>query len=123
MLRPLGVGDVLDRTFTVYRSKPLIFIGLSAIWYLVLVLVFIVLAVAVFAGALAAFARQATSPSPELIASAVAGVIGFVIVAGVSAIPAFSPQSAAPVHAPSPRYLPKDRTIGESFPTRSSDAG
>jgi hypothetical protein len=115
MLRPLGVGDVLDRTFTVYRSKPLVFIGLSAIWYLLLVLVFIVLAVAIFAGALAAFARQATTPSPDLIAGAAAGIIGFVIVAVIVAILAFSAQSASLVYAASRRYLAKDPAIGESF--------
>ncbi|HYV23191.1 MAG TPA: glycerophosphoryl diester phosphodiesterase membrane domain-containing protein [Candidatus Bathyarchaeia archaeon] len=115
MLRPLGVGDVLDRTFTVYRTKPLLFIGLSAIWYLLLVLFFIVLAAVIFAGALAAFARQTATPSPEQIAGAVAGIIGFVIVAVIVAILLFSAQSAALVHAAARRYLAKEVTIGESF--------
>jgi len=123
MLRPLGVGDVLDRTFTVYRSKPLVFIGLSAIWYLLLVLVFVVLAVAVFAGALAAFTRQATTPSPEQIAGAAVGIIGFVIVAVIVAILAFSAQSASLVHAASRRYLAKDVAIGESFRSGLSASG
>jgi hypothetical protein len=123
MLRPLGVGDVLDRTFTVYRSKPLIFIGLSAIWYLVLVLVFVVLAVAIFAGALAAFARQATTPSPDQIAGAVVGIIGFVLVAVVVAILLFSAQSASLVHAAARRYLAKDVAIGESFRAGLSASG
>ena len=115
MLRPLGVGDVLDRTFTVYRSKPLVFIGLSAIWYLLLVLVFVVLAVAIFAGALAAFSRQTATPSPDQIAGALAGIIGFVIVAVIFAILLFSAQSAALVHAAARRYLAKDVAIGEAF--------
>jgi len=115
MLRPLGVGDVLDRTFTVYRSKPLVFIGLSAIWYLLLVLVFVVLAVVIFAGALAAFSRQATTPSPEQIAGAAVGIIGFVIVAVIVAILLFAAQSAALVHAAARRYLGKDVAIGEAF--------
>jgi len=115
MLRPLGVGDVLDRTFTVYRSKPLVFIGLSAIWYLLLVLVFVVLAVVIFAGALAAFSRQATTPSPEQIAGAAVGIIGFVIVAVIVAILLFAAQSAALVHAAGRRYLGKDVAIGEAF--------
>ncbi len=122
-LRPLGVGDVLDRTFTVYRSKPLVFIGLSAIWYLLLVLVFVVLAVAIFAGALAAFARQATTPSPEQIAGAAVGIIGFVLVAIVVAIIAVSAQSASLVHAASRRYLAKDVAIGESFRAGLSASG
>lgn len=123
MLRPLGVGDVLDRTFTVYRSKPLLFIGLSAIWYLVLVLVFIVLAAVVFAGALAAFANQAGSPSPEQLAGAVAGVIGFVVVAVVVAILLVSAQSASLVYAAGRRYLAGDAAIGESFRAGLSAAG
>jgi hypothetical protein len=123
LLRPLGVGDVLDRTFTVYRSKPLVFMGLAAIWYLVLFLVFIVLAVAIFAGALAAFARQATNPSPEQIASAAVGIIGFVIVVVIVAILAFSAQSASLVHAASRRYLAKDVAIGESFRAGLSASG
>src|SRR5713101_8228216 len=76
MLRPLGVGDVLDRTFTVYLSKPLIFIGLSAIWYLLLFIVFVLLAAVIFAGALSVFARQTATPSPELAAGAIVGVVG-----------------------------------------------
>ncbi|MEK6224988.1 MAG: hypothetical protein AABM40_01690 [Chloroflexota bacterium] len=123
MLRPLGVGDVLDRTFTVYRSKPLVFMGLAAIWYLVLFLVFIVLAVAIFAGALAAFSRQATTPSPEQIAGAAVGIIGFVIVVVIVAILAFSAQSASLVHVASRRYLAKDVAIGESFRAGLSASG
>ena len=123
ILRPLGVGDVLDRTFTVYRSRPLLFIGLSAIWYLLLVLVFIVLAVAIFAGALAAFSRQATTPSPELIAGAAVGIIGFVLVAVVVAILFVSAQSASLVHAAARRYLAKDAAIGESFRAGLSASG
>ena len=115
MLRPLGVGDVLDRTFTVYRAKPLVFIGLSAIWYLLLVLVFVALAVAIFAGALAAFSRQTATPSPDQIAGAAAGIIGFVIVAVIVAILLFSAQSAALVHAAARRYLARDVAIGEAF--------
>ena len=122
-LRPLGVGDVLDRTFTVYRSKPLVFIGLSAIWYLLLVLVFAVLAVAIFAGALASFARQGTTPSPDQIAAAAVGIIGFVLVVVIVAILAFSAQSASLVHAASRRYLAMDLAIGESFRAGISASG
>jgi hypothetical protein len=123
MLRPLGVGDVLDRTFNVYRSKPLVFIALSAIWYLLLVLVVIVLAAAIFAGSLAAFARQTTTPSPEVAAGAIIGIIGFVIVAVVVAILLLAAQSAALVDAAARRYLAKPATIGESFRAGLSAAG
>jgi hypothetical protein len=123
MLRPLGVGDVLDRTFNVYKSKPLLFIGLSAIWYLLLVLFFVVLAVAIFAGPLAAFSRQATTPSPEQLAGAAVGIAGFIIVAVVVAILVFSAQSAALVHAGARRYFASDVTIGEAFRAGLSASG
>lgn len=122
-LHPLGVGDVLDRTFNVYRSKPMLFIVLSAIWYLLLVLVFVVLAVVLFAGALAAFSRQAATPSPEQVAGAAVGIIGFVVVAIVVAIVLFSAQSASLVHAAARRYLAKDVAIGESFRAGLSASG
>ena len=122
-LRPLGVGDVLDRTFTVYRSKPLVFIALSAIWYLVLVLSFIFLAVAVFAGALTAFAQQATNPSPQLVGGVIVGTVGFVVVAVILAILLLAAQSAALVYAGARRYLAQEVTIGESFRAGLSAAG
>src|SRR5256886_2902015 len=123
MLRPLVVGDVLDRTSTVSRSKPLIFIGISAIWYVLLSLVFIVRGAIICAGSLAAFARQATTPSPEFVAGAIVGIIGFGIVAVVVAIFLFSAQSAGIVHAAARRYLAREVTIGESFRAGLSAAG
>lgn len=118
MLRPLGVGDVLDRTFNVYKSKPLVFIALSAIWYFVLVLILVALAVVVFAGALAALSQRTQTPAsfnPELIAGALVGVIAFAIVAIIAAILLFSAQSASLVHAGAQRYLGKDASIGAAF--------
>jgi hypothetical protein len=120
-LRPLGVGDVLDRTFNVYRSRPLLFIGLSAIWFLLLVLVFIVLAVVVFAGTFAAVARQ--TASPDQLAGAAVGIVAFVIVAVIVAIVLFSAQSGSLAHAAARRYLGKDVGIGESFRAGLSAAG
>ena len=116
-LRPLGVGDVLDRTFNVYRARPLLFVGLSALWYLVLVIVFIVLGLAAFAGVIATFARQANQQTfdPTTLAGAAAGFIAFVIVAVLIAILLFSAQSASLVRAAAQRYLGKEATIGEAF--------
>ncbi len=73
------------------------------------------LAAAIFAGALAAFARQTATPSPEQLAGAIAGIIGFVVVAVIAAILLVSAQSAALVHAAAGRYLAKEVKIGESF--------
>ena len=77
----------------------------------------------IFAGSLSAFARQATTPSPDLVAGAIVGIIGFGIVAVVVAIFLFSAQSAGIVHAAARRYLAREVTIGESFRAGLSAAG
>jgi hypothetical protein len=59
----------------------------------------------------------------EQIAGAAVGIIGFVIVAVIVAILAFSAQSASLVHAASRRYLAKDVAIGESFRSGLSASG
>lgn len=122
-LRPLGVGDVLDRTFNVYKSKPLLFIALSAIWYLLLVLSLIFLAVAVFAGSLTTFAQQAGRPNPQLVGDVIAGLVVFGVIAVVLAILMLAAQSAALVYAGGRRYLARDVTIGEAFRAGLSAAG
>jgi hypothetical protein len=123
MLRPLGVGDVLDRTFTVYKSKPLLFIALSAIWYLLLILTLIFLAVAVFAGTLNTFVQQAGRSNPQLVGEVIAGVVVFGIVALVLTILMLAAQSAALVYAGGQRYLARAVTIGEAFRAGLSAAG
>src|ERR1700752_1064222 len=38
-LRPLGVGDMIDRVFRMYRQRPLLFLTLSAVPNLIAVLI------------------------------------------------------------------------------------
>ena len=38
-LRPLGVGDIVDRVFSMYRQRALLFMALAAVPYLALFLV------------------------------------------------------------------------------------
>jgi len=115
-LKPLGVGDVLDRTFNLYKQRPLLFIALSAIWYLLLVIVFVVLAIAVFASAIASFVRQnPTDIDPATLAGAISGFIAFLIVGILVAILLFSAQSASLIRAGALRYLGKEANVGEAF--------
>ena len=115
-LKPLGVGDVLDRTFNLYKQRPLLFIALSAIWYLLLVIVFVVLAIAVFAGAIASFVRESpTDIDPATLAGAISGFIAFLIVGILVAILLFSAQSASLIRAGALRYLGKEANVGEAF--------
>jgi len=115
-LKPLGVGDVLDRTFNLYKQRPLLFIALSAIWYLLLVIVFVVLAIAVFASAIASFVRESpTDIDPATLAGAISGFIAFLIVGILVAILLFSAQSSSLIRAGALRYLGKEANVGEAF--------
>ncbi len=117
-LRPLGVGDIVDRVFSLYRSRPLLFLALSAVPYLALFLVIAGLTV-VFAGAFVRLASSgiATGTQPDLqrLASAIAGLTGFVLVVVVVAIVLISAQTASLVDAMSMRYLGRATDVGASF--------
>lgn len=112
LLRPLGIGDVVDRVFGMYRSSPVLFFVVSAIPYLVLAIVLAALGVG-FAGSFASFDPGGAAPdiAPELIAAAVTFGLAFVVIA----IVVFSVQSAALVHAASERYHARETTIGASL--------
>ena len=58
-LRPLGVGDIVDRVFALYRSRPLLYLAAAAIPYLVFVLLIagVTLALATSFSGLAEFAN------------------------------------------------------------------
>ena len=45
-LRPLGVGDIVDRVFALYRAQPILFIAIATVPYLILVLVIVGLGLA-----------------------------------------------------------------------------
>lgn len=119
-LRPLGVGDIVDRVFALYRARPWILIVASAVPYLVFVLVIaaVTLALAASIAGLAQFANilaGGETPDPAFVASAVTGFIWFVLFVVVAAVIILSVQTAALVHATSARYLGRDVTIGQAF--------
>lgn len=103
-LRPLSLGEVLDRTFAVYRSRFWLFAGLSAIY-----------------GAMntAAAALQATiqhqalvhmGPSPAQIAAS-----GSTVLILLLALPVGAVAQAAILHAVSEVYLGGTTTVGASL--------
>ncbi len=114
ILRPLGIGDIVDRVFGMYRARPLLFLVVSAIPYLVLAILLALLGVG-FASTLALgdIGVSAADPTldPELVASALTFGLLFIIIA----IVVFSVQSAALVHAASERYHGRETTIGRSL--------
>lgn len=113
VLRPLGIGDIVDRVIGLYRTRPLLFLVVSAIPYLVLAIALAALGI----GFAAPLARLAVSPDPASeLDPALLGVAGtFGIAFAVVAIVVFSVQSAALVHASSERYLGREVAIGEAL--------
>lgn len=121
-LRPLGVGDIVDRVFALYRGRPVLFLALAAIPYLIFFLIIGILGVAFAATfiTLGTFAELATAqPStaaltPALV-SALVGALVFGLIVIVVAIVIFSAQSAALVDAAAARHLGRDMTLGAAF--------
>src|SRR5438270_138520 len=118
-LRPLGVGDILDRVFNMYRGRPLLFLGLAAIPYLLFVLVIGVLTLIGLAGAFATFGQRLTGGGPPPTTTELVGIIGAAFVFGliviIVAIVIFSAQSGAIIQAAADRYNGRDTTIGAAF--------
>jgi hypothetical protein len=125
VLRPLGVGDVVDRVFTLYRARPVLFLALAAIPYLLLFLVIGALALGFassfvdMASALGPFTGTRPATPTEGDFTRLAGIFGrlalFFIVAALAAIVLLSAQSASLIEAAAARYLGRPMTVGEAF--------
>src|ERR1700752_4130955 len=86
-LRPMTLGEVLDRTFKVYRSNFWVFAGIIALPYLLILLVEVVSA-AFGIGAKPAQTQGIPQIPPALLAGALAGgaVVGilYIVMAGAA---------------------------------------
>jgi hypothetical protein len=114
-LRPLSVGEILDRTFTIYRNYFVLFIGISAIpQLLVLALSLAQVSVLMPAGFPAPGARGV--PTPPL--SSVGSIASYLILAFLGLVVtliALILSQGATVIAVSELYLGRTITIGDSF--------
>jgi hypothetical protein len=123
-LRPLGVGDIVDRVFSMYRQRALLFMALSAVPYLALFLVIggIALSLGTQLAPLASFVESfGNDPvSSNLIltpamAAAFFTLIVFGLVAGLVSVLFLSVQIGSLVDAAAARYLGRETTVGASF--------
>jgi len=129
VLRPLGVGDVVDRVFNLYRGRPLLFLALAAIPYLALFLVIGAMALG-FAGSFVAiapfvdavvtdpestFEGSAANLRPEVALGAMGAIGLFVLLAILAAIVLLSTQSASLIEAAAARYLSREASVGGAF--------
>jgi hypothetical protein len=109
-LRPMSLGEVLDRTFNLYKNHFWLFTGITALPFFLLLLVEVGMAGAGFGGIKAA-ASQAPQLSPGFLASAVGGGLlvfaVYVLMIGAA--------HAATVFAVSDLYLARPASIRGSF--------
>jgi len=119
-LRPLGVGDIVDRVFALYRARPMLLIAASAVPYLVFVLAIAVVTVAL-AGSIGGIADVVSAvaagevPTAPLLQNTIFALFGLLFFVVIAAVVILSVQTTALVHATSARYLGKDMALGEAF--------
>jgi hypothetical protein len=116
-LRPLPIGELLDRSFSIYRRNFVLFLGISAIPHLLVLAVqlarvaFTATSFPVFPGATTEFQADSSGFSVEgLLGAAAFFVLGLV----VSAI-AYLFSQGGTVFAVSELYLGRETTIGQSL--------
>jgi len=125
-LRPLGVGDIVDRVFSMYRQRAILFAALAAVPYLALFLVIggIALSLGSQLTPLAPFldsltVRTTTGPPNVTITPAIAGafftLVVFGVVASLVSVLFLSVQIGSLVDAAASRYLGREATVGSSF--------
>jgi hypothetical protein len=128
-LRPLGVGDIVDRVFSVYRGRPVLFMVLSAVPYLALFLVIGGIALSLgsllvplgpFVDSLTDSLSTTTGTRPNVpVTPAIGTAIVALVVLGVIAILVsvlfLSVQIGSLVDAAAARYLGRPTTVGASF--------
>ncbi|HET7701327.1 MAG TPA: hypothetical protein VFM06_10730 [Candidatus Limnocylindria bacterium] len=118
-LRPLGVGDIVDRVFALYKARPLLFLALSAIPYLLLVGIVAVLAVALGLSTglfeLLSDLEAGRTPAVQGMAARIVAFGLFVLVVIVAAVVILSAQSAALIDATAAVYLGRPTSFGQAF--------
>jgi len=106
-LRPMTLGELLDRTFTLYRENFLLFAGIAALPQLLLLL---------FNFAVLLFTRTGLE---QVRSAASAGLIGGAILGGLLAVAltlfAFAIAQAATIWAVSEFYLGRETSIRDAY--------
>ncbi len=113
-LRPLSLGEILDRTFSLYRRNFLLFAGITAIPQL------LVLALRLAQTLFLTFpARRGTAPVEQLQAGTGSGLIAFGIIGAIVGVIVFLVAylfaQGGTVFAVSELYLGRTTTIGASL--------
>ena len=116
-LRPLSLGEILDRTFTLYRRNFLLFVGIVGLPYLLMLAMELVQTFLLFPGDLPMGETPGpqqppfSTPTTTTIASTVVFYLAFIVVA----ILVYLLAQGASVFAVSELYLGHATTIRKSF--------
>jgi hypothetical protein len=116
-LRPLSIGELLDRTFSLYRRNFLLFIGISAIPHL-MVLALQLMQIAFTTTMFPVVPPTTTefqAASPNFSMGGVLSVVGFAIVGFIIYVIAYLFAQGGTVFAVSELYLGRTTTIGQSL--------
>jgi hypothetical protein len=120
-LRPLGVGDIVDRTIGIYRASPGLFLVLAALPYVILAIITLVFNLT-FVGSTQLTTLPTTVFDPANPTSGftftpqeIASIATFSAVIGVVSLLVLSVQAAAIVDAMSKRYLGRPTTLADSL--------
>lgn len=112
-LRPLSLGEILDRTFSIYRKNFLLFVGITAIPQLLVLALRLAQTMFFFP------AGQRNVPAEQLQAGPSGGLIAFGLIGGLIGIivylVAYLFAQGGTVFAVSELYLGRTTTIGASL--------
>ena len=122
-LRPLSLGEILDRTFALYRSHFALFLGITAIPQLLVLALRLAQLFLVPAPQGNSRAMPGSTAAPAVSALAVGGSIVVGILAIVVALVAYLLSQGATVSAVADLYLGRTPTIGASFQKVRRDLG
>lgn len=123
MLRPLGMGDVIDRVFGIYRARAIGLFVLGIILFVALVIAWIGLFFAFALSGRSTFQRLATQPSSDpaalLTSSAflelVGGLVVFAIVGWIITLFVGAIFTGAVIDAAAAAHLGQERSLATSF--------
>ncbi len=104
-LRPLSIGELLDKTFSIYRSHFWLFVGIMAVPGL------IPFAMGTFAGVIGSMDANSGAPAPASVPFIVATTLIFLLAYGL----AYAMALAATVFAVSDVHLGQETTILRAF--------